>query len=957
MKDTLFLRLFRWVIFCVCFIAFPLALLNYGLHMGLARHWEAYTNSEARRVTMRMEQILRASKDREFYYELIDRCASHLAASADRPLLQKRLAQHFMKRFDGLIDLYITNPKGEMVFPDDLPPGVSRFAVRKLHEGFAELPSIRGLLRNLKILWYFLSDNPSNEDFPQMDVTRRMAEIYPMGRRSLLYGRIFPQGGVFGQVHKGAREAWFPVTLLAEKSNQKGQAMTLGLYSRERVSSETPLKANEVSVVTQGLAAIDHSARDWFVRDHLLVRVMTLDSNNKFWGLVRLDQQREGRLWKSRALVYSILLFFSIAIVSFCLLVLDWRIWFSIRWKLIGLFGIATGLPLVVLFVKGYDLLQSTEQNLKAEALTNLQESVKSLDLKFPQITRDYVALFGRLQKSITKPNDRQQLLAFFDELVRRREELGYNMPLILQRDGTIIVRDDRDRKNVDRFLMALGMELMTRFNKAMGFKEEAEVQTARSVEAAMLSDKNAVGLVHGLFKNMGQLARMSFGRSDRFLYLSVFQDDRGMAHSIYFMSIPSKRIFHSYLQKYLLVRQREVPNSRLFAFHEDDANLHVPKAIHRESWLVNFVDRVRSRRGVVADELEIEGQPCMAVGIPGSQVDQYCLVQVLPLTELVAAKQQLSVQLLLFGVLCLALSMSVGFMLSGQFLRPIAALADGVQAINEGRFQHRVDRLSDDELGQLSNSFNVTMERLEELSVAHTVQESLFPATKLELGGMEVFGQSIAATELGGDYYDYFSVDDKRLVILIGDVAGHGTASALLMAMAKATITVEVRNNPHPAHMLEVVNQMIFTAMRKKRMMTFFYALVDTSTGEIEYVNAGHNSPFLLRVRDGQFLELASESYPLGTRKTMVYKQRKIDLAPGDSLWCYTDGFPECACEGRDQLGYDLFRQVLRESRGADAFERCQAVYRRINAMRGMVPQNDDMTMILLQHRGASAR
>ncbi len=956
MKDSILSRLLRWLIFCLCFTAFPLILLNYGLGLSLQRQWDLYTESQARQVTMRMEAILRAAKAREFYYELIDRCAAHLYETFDRPSLQAKLADNFKKRYSGLIDLYITNARGEMTYPYELPPGVSRFVVKKLHEGFQAIPDLKVFDQNRKLLWYFLGDNPEQEDFATMEQSRRMAEIYPMGTRSLLYGKIRSRGGIFAQVHRGARDPWFPVILLAEETNRKTKKSVFGLYNREQVGDESRLTNHEFAIVNQCLANVDHSSRDWFVVGNCLVRVMPLDSNSKFWGLARLNMEWEGRVWKHRAIVYSILLFILCAVLSFGLLILEWRVWFSIRWKLIGLFAIATGLPLVVLFVTGYDYLQRTEKNLKADALTNLQESVKSLDQKFPQITRDYVALFQRLQKKITSPDDGRQMLEFYDELIQRKDQLGYNMPLIVQRNGRVIIRDERDRKNVDRFLMALGLELLSRFNKAMGFKEESEAPTARSVEAAMLSDKNAIGLVHGLFKNMDQISRVSFGKSDKFLYLSVFKDHRGMAHSIYFMSIPAKRIFHSYLLKYLLVRQREVPSSRLFAVHENDRRMDVPDDNRKKSWLMNFADRVRSRRGAVSDELSIDGQPCLVAGIPGSQLDQFCLVQILPLAEIAEMKNRLTTQLVLFGLLCLTLSMSVGFMLSGQFLRPIAALAEGVQAINEGHLQHRVPSLSDDELGQLSSSFNVTMERLEELSVARTVQESLFPAAKLELGGMEVFGQSVAATELGGDYYDYFALDDKRLVILIGDVAGHGTASALLMAMAKATITVETRNNPHPAHILGVVNQMIFSAMRKKRMMTFFYALVDTSTGEVEYVNAGHNSPFLLNAREGRFEELTSENYPLGTRKTMAFKQKKIEMQPGDSLWCYTDGFPECACEGREQLGYDLFKQSLKESRGADALERCQAVYRRVNLMRGTVPQNDDMTMILLQHRGASA-
>ena len=246
----------------------------------------------------------------------------------------------------------------------------------------------------------------------------------------------------------------------------------------------------------------------------------------------------------------------------------------------------------------------------------------------------------------------------------------------------------------------------------------------------------------------------------------------------------------------------------------------------------------------MLCDEVLVDGKTLLVSGMPGREVDRYYLIESTPLEGVIALKGKLRNNLVLFGVFSLALSLIVGFMLAGQFLRPIGDLSEGVRAIQEGRFQHRIGLTMTDELGQLSTSFNSTMERLEELSVAHTVQESLFPVGALVHGCWEVYGRSVTATELGGDYYDYFALDDTYLIVLIGDVAGHGTASALLMAMAKALITVETKKDPHPVQVMEAINSMIFSAMRKKRMMTFFYGLLNINTGEMIYSNAGHNSP-----------------------------------------------------------------------------------------------------------------
>ncbi|HNV72882.1 MAG TPA: PP2C family protein-serine/threonine phosphatase, partial [Candidatus Ozemobacteraceae bacterium] len=258
-------------------------------------------------------------------------------------------------------------------------------------------------------------------------------------------------------------------------------------------------------------------------------------------------------------------------------------------------------------------------------------------------------------------------------------------------------------------------------------------------------------------------------------------------------------------------------------------------------------------------------------------------------------------------------------------------------------------ETLTHDELADLSESFNTTLEKLQELSVARTLQESLFPVAAVRIGAYEVFGKSVAATELGGDYFDYFSVGDHQVMLLIGDVAGHGTGSALQMAMAKTGMHFAVQIDPSPARVCERLNQMILSCMRKKQMMTFFCALVDTQSGVVRYANAGHNNPMLIRV-DGTIEEMGSGGYPLGVRKTVSYGEKELQVNPGDRIWCYTDGLPECRDAHDQDLGYDRLKAILRSASAETALDTCDQVLRHCHDYRKGAPQGDDMTLILLK-------
>ena len=302
------------------------------------------------------------------------------------------------------------------------------------------------------------------------------------------------------------------------------------------------------------------------------------------------------------------------------------------------------------------------------------------------------------------------------------------------------------------------------------------------------------------------------------------------------------------------------------------------------------------------------------------------------------------------FAAVAALISVFLGVILSQRFLVPIRDLAQGVEAIQVREFKHRVPFTEGDELGDLARTFNSVMEGLSDLEVARIVQESLFPSGKLIAGAFEVYGTSRSSSELGGDYFDLQQLHDGRVLVLIGDVSGHGVPSALVMAMAKALVERESETNPHPVNLLEVVHRILFRTLKRKRMMTCFLALLDPPNRLLTYSNAGHNFPILYR--DGEeprFLE--NKSFPLGSVKRNRFTPDDLILQPGDRLLLYTDGLVE-AKMGDEMIGYNRMSKVVRQFLHDDAQASCEAVVNWHIGLTGDGPQEDDITLVLLSCR-----
>jgi len=315
-----------------------------------------------------------------------------------------------------------------------------------------------------------------------------------------------------------------------------------------------------------------------------------------------------------------------------------------------------------------------------------------------------------------------------------------------------------------------------------------------------------------------------------------------------------------------------------------------------------------------------------------------------------------------LFLVIILVAS-GVGIRVVHNITRSVGALKKGTQRVRAGDFDYRIHVTSRDEFEDLADSFNVMSaeirrmlaavkekERLEsELRIARSIQQRLLPQDSPELLGYEICGRSTSAREVGGDYFDYLMFGSASLGLAVGDVSGKGITAALLMANLQASLRAFAREPSGIAGVMEALNIQLHKTTSPEMYATFFYGILDSGNGVFSFANAGHNPPLLVRA-DGRIDLLDAGGLPLGMMEGFPYEEAKTDLAPGDVLVLYTDGVTEAEKADGEQLGDELFRDVVVSNRHLGARELQERIHETVREFTAGHDQSDDLTLITLK-------
>lgn len=243
------------------------------------------------------------------------------------------------------------------------------------------------------------------------------------------------------------------------------------------------------------------------------------------------------------------------------------------------------------------------------------------------------------------------------------------------------------------------------------------------------------------------------------------------------------------------------------------------------------------------------------------------------------------------------------------------------------------------------------------ELDVGKQIQEGMLPhiyPAFPDRPEFDVYASMDAAKEVGGDFYDFFLIDDDHLAVVMADVSGKGIPAALFMMASKILIgNISKLESQSPARILSTVNNQICSNNPAEMFVTVWLGILEISTGKLKAANAGHEYP-AVRHADGTFeLYKDKHGFVIGGMEGMAYTEYEIDLKPGDSLFEYTDGVTEATNKDNELFGTDRMLKALNSEENATPYKVLYNVRKAIDEFVQDAPQFDDITMLCLEYKG----
>ena len=237
------------------------------------------------------------------------------------------------------------------------------------------------------------------------------------------------------------------------------------------------------------------------------------------------------------------------------------------------------------------------------------------------------------------------------------------------------------------------------------------------------------------------------------------------------------------------------------------------------------------------------------------------------------------------------------------------------------------------------------------ELALAGQIQANFLPDNLPDVPGWQLAALLEPARETSGDYYDVIPLPSGRLGIVIADVADKGMGAALFMALSRTLIrTYAIEHEAQPGLVLAAANHRILTDTRAGLFVTVFYGVLDPTSGELTYSNAGHNPPYLLSAQDGNVIqELDRTGVPLGILDGGTWQQGTARINSGDVLLLYTDGITEAQNAQEAFFDEDRLREIVRGGLGRSAQDIQEDVIEQVGAFVGEAPQSDDITLLVV--------
>ena len=345
--------------------------------------------------------------------------------------------------------------------------------------------------------------------------------------------------------------------------------------------------------------------------------------------------------------------------------------------------------------------------------------------------------------------------------------------------------------------------------------------------------------------------------------------------------------------------------------------------------------------------------------------VEGYCLIAAMPVAEAMFMRDASMLTSIFMQVIIFAtLFVFIYVLIKRVIINNLRKVNDTLGRITQGDLNVTVDVRSNKEFSSLSDDINSTVTTLKryiveaaaridkELEYAKQIQLSALPTNFPENEEFGIFAQMIAAKEVGGDFYDFYKLNDTTVAFLAADVSGKGIPAAMFMMTAKTIIKDLAESGMAVNDIFTKANEKLCENNESGMFVTAWMGILDLTTGKMQFANAGHNPPVLKRA-DGAFEYLKTRAgFVLAGMDGVRYRMGELTLASGDRLFLYTDGVPEATNTENKLYGEDRLLSFMNQNATLEATEFLPALKANIDEFVGEAPQFDDITMLMFDYK-----
>jgi anti-sigma regulatory factor (Ser/Thr protein kinase) len=345
--------------------------------------------------------------------------------------------------------------------------------------------------------------------------------------------------------------------------------------------------------------------------------------------------------------------------------------------------------------------------------------------------------------------------------------------------------------------------------------------------------------------------------------------------------------------------------------------------------------------------------------------VEGYCIIAAIPETEAMFMRDASMLTSIFMQVIIFAtLFVFIYILIKRVIINNLKKVNDTLARITSGDLNVTVDVRSNQEFSSLSDDINSTVTTLKryiaeaaaridkELEYAKQIQLSALPTNFPENEDFEIYAQMMAAKEVGGDFYDFYKLNDTTVAFLAADVSGKGIPAAMFMMTAKTIIKDLAESGMAVNDIFTKANEKLCQNNESGMFVTAWMGILDLATGKMQFANAGHNPPLLKRA-NGNFEYLKTRAgFVLAGMEGVRYRVGELTLTPGDRLFLYTDGVPEATNTENKLYGEDRLLAFMNQNASVEATEFLPALKANIDEFVGEAPQFDDITMLMFDYK-----